>query len=494
MPLFNKILKNRKAAKTQKTINRAGGQAFVQSPKMKLVSMLLTSFAQDQFYRTAEETFSELIALLAQVDPKFAAKTAIYARNEYGMRSITHVLAGELAAYASGQTWAKEFYRQIVRRPDDMLEIAAYFNANGGKNLPNAMKKGFAAAFDKFDGYQIAKYRGAGKAIKLVDIVNMVHPLPNHNNATALQSLVDGTLKNTETWEALLTAAGQHATNETDKRRLKLQAWNRLLAEGKLGYFALVRNLRNILAMNSSRLTALACEQLTDRKRIKKSLVLPFRLIVAWKQLTDNSRDARKMRYALERAIDMACNNVPYLDNTLVVIDNSGSMHQKVANSNKMLCNEMGAAFGMMLAKRCNADILEFATNARYINYSLGDSVMEFATNFEANNKVGHGTNFHSIFQTANRKYDRIVIFSDMQGWMGHFNPGNAFNIYKAKYKANPFIYSFDLAAYGALQFPENKVFCLAGFSEKVFGLMQVLESNPKALIQEIEAVRLYSK
>jgi len=491
MSLFNKILKSRTTPKTQKIINRAGGEGFAQSPKMKLISLLLTSFAQNQTYRKAEDTFKELIALLGKVDAEFAAKAAIYARNEYGMRSITHVLAGELAAYASGQPWAKEFYRQIVRRPDDMLEIAAYFKAHGGKNLPNAMKKGFAAAFDKFDAYQIAKYRGEGKAVKLIDIVNMVHPMPNHKNATALQNLVDGTLKNTETWEVLLTQAGQNARNEAEKNRLKLQVWNHLLREGKLGYFALVRNLRNILAMGNGRLVDLACQQLTDRNRIKNSLVLPFRLIVAWKQLKDTGTNGRKVRNALETAIDIACDNVPYLENTLVVIDNSGSMHQKVSNSDQMLCNEMGAAFGMMLAKRCNADLIEFGTKARYIRYGLRDSVMEFSKNFEANNRVGHGTNFHSIFQTANRKYDRIVIFSDMQGWIGHFNPTNAFNIYKAKNKANPFIYSFDLAGYGSLQFPENKVFCLAGFSEKVFDLMRVLETNPKALIQEIEAIEL---
>ena len=59
-----------------------------------------------------------------------------------------------------------------------------------------------------------------------------------------------------------------------------------------------------------------------------------------------------------------------------------------------------------------------------------------------------------------------------MQGWIGYHNPSNACNIYKAKTGANPFIYSFDLAGYGTLQFPEHQVFCLAGFSEKVFDLI----------------------
>ena len=107
--MFNK-LKNR----TKRITNRAGGDAFAQSPKMELASILLTSFAQDQYYRSANDTFKELTALLAKVDAKFAAKAAIYARNEFGMRSITHVQAAEISAYVSGQPWAKDFYKACL--------------------------------------------------------------------------------------------------------------------------------------------------------------------------------------------------------------------------------------------------------------------------------------------------------------------------------------------------------------------------------------------
>ena len=108
MALFNRKSSRKK---TEKPINRAGGQAFVQSPKMHLASLLLTSFAQDQHYRSADDTFTEACQLLTKVDPLFAAKATIFARKEFGMRSISHVLAAELAAYVSGQIWAKDFYK-----------------------------------------------------------------------------------------------------------------------------------------------------------------------------------------------------------------------------------------------------------------------------------------------------------------------------------------------------------------------------------------------
>jgi 60 kDa SS-A/Ro ribonucleoprotein len=59
--------------------------------------------------------------------------------------------------------------------------------------------------------------------------------------------LVDGTLTNTQTWEAKLSAAGTEATSEEDKAGRKAAAWTELVKEGKLGYFALLRNPRNLL-------------------------------------------------------------------------------------------------------------------------------------------------------------------------------------------------------------------------------------------------------
>ena len=64
-----------------------------------------------------------------------------------------------------------------------------------------------------------------------------------------------------------------------------------------------------------------------------------------------------------------------------------------------------------------------------------------------------------------------------------------SFNDYKRRTGANPYLYSFNVAAQdGALQFPESKVFCLAGWSDAVFTTMANLERDPMSLIAEIEA------
>jgi len=74
--------------------------------------------------------------------------------------NATH--AGELTSELAGQEWGKNFYDKVVVRVDDMTEILSYYLAyktsKDSPKFPNALKKGFAKAFDKFDGYQLAKY------------------------------------------------------------------------------------------------------------------------------------------------------------------------------------------------------------------------------------------------------------------------------------------------------------------------------------------------
>jgi len=76
-----------------------------------------------------------------------------------------------------------------------------------------------------------------------------------------------------------------------------------------------------------------------------------------------------------------------------------------------------------------------------------------------------------------------------MQGWIGNTTPHASFEKYKNTMGANPFVYSFDLKNYGSMQFPETNVFAIAGFSEKVFDIMKLMEQDKKALVNEIKKV-----
>ena len=230
-----------------------------------------------------------------------------------------------------------------------------------------------------------------------------------------------------------------------------------------------------------------AIAMLTDEKLIKASLVLPFRYSTAYRQLENSPR---KVIAGLSKAADIALSNVPKFDGkTLIVLDVSGSM-----NGRPM---EVGSLFAAVLAKsNDNADMMIFAETAKYQTFNPQDSLFTIMEKIDSED-VGGGTNFHSIFKTIDKKYDRIIILSDMQGWMedsSFMNPGSpskTFKAYKNKYNADPFIYSFNLNDYGTLMFPEKKVYCIAGWSEKIFDLMKILETDKEALINDIEKIEL---
>lgn len=457
--------------KKEKVKNLAGGMAYSQEKEMSLLALLLTSFVDDKFYESSKQNQERLFALLETCDKEFCAKAILYARREFGMRSITHVAASMLARRISGEKWAKNFYDKIVYRLDDMTEIIA-LHLSSKQKLSNAMKRGFASAFERFDAYQIAKYRGEGNKVKLVDAVNLVHPKKSPKNGDAIELLVKGELKSFDTWENMLSAAG----NDIEAKK---KVWYNLLSENRLGYMALLRNVRNIISLKDDRLSKMCLDALVNADAIHKSLVLPFRFSTAYEQLS--SLDSNAMR-AINRASEISCDNVPKLDRkTLIALDTSGSMFGRPS--------QIASFFAAVLLKTNDCDLMTFNNNSSYKYVNTDDSLMTIQSQLRFS---GGGTNFPSVFQCADKKYDRVIILSDMQSWMGPYSPKGAYLEYKQKFGIESCkVYSIDLAGYGTLMLPEKDVYCLAGFSEKIFDLMALMEQGMDALHQKVSEISL---
>jgi hypothetical protein len=459
------------------TVNYEGGRAFTQTAKLELVSVMLTTFLDDEFYRTEKQTTARIRELIAKVgDPRFVAMAALYARNTHGMRSVSHLVAGELAKSVKGVPWTRRFFAQVVRRPDDVMEILAYYLAAYGRPVPNSLKKGLGAALARFDEHQLAKYRREHGVFKLVDAVNLVRP----PSTPALAKLVKGELAPAQTWETKLTQAGEAETAD-QTAAAKSQAWAELVRERKLGYLALLRNVRNILTHAPEVLEEL-CLQLADEHAVRRSLVFPFQFLSAVDALKQgNLSGASRVMEALNEAIDHSLANVPKFEgNTLVALDSSGSMAGRPQT--------IGSLFAAVLVKANGADLMVFSDEARYLSLNPRDTTLTAANSISF---ASGGTNFNAIFARSNRAYDRIVILSDMQGWIGGGAPVKPFAAYQQRYQVAPRVFSFDLKGLGSLQFPQERVFCLAGWSDRMFEIMQKLDHDPQALVREVEAVRL---
>lgn len=479
-------------------VNKAGGRGYDPGAKYQLLSLLSTCFLDDQFYSTKADQAARVRALV-QADPYFAAKAAVWVRKVFGMRSVTHLVGSEVVHCVKGEPWTAPFINTLVYRLDDAVQIlAAYLaaypaGADGKKRIPNSLKKGIRAALGRYDSYAFAKYKLENQSVKLVDLVNLVHPIPNDRNREALEGLINGKLKNSDTWEAKLSKAGQTGV---DKDEAKAEAWGEMLSSGKMGYMALLKNVRNLMDQADDKTWVLALQQLVDENRIKKSMVMPYRYMSAIDAIFGHSPAKAQRKNAaiaaLRAALETSLSSAPeFRGKTCVVLDESGSMTSERTHGGQNVAEVGGLFAAAILKTNPRADILLFDTTARYADVpkttrALGLDQIRRAIGI----RNGGGTDLSCAFRGMNKKYDTIIILSDMQTWVdGMGGPAGACGQYCANYQANPNIVSFDLKGYGQAPLPKEKVFLVAGFSDKVFDIIDFLDEDPDVWIRTVEAV-----
>jgi len=188
MSKFNKTTPKR----VPTAVNEMGEKAYELNAKEELVSTCLTTFLQKSYYESENEIVERIKKAASEVETDFVAKTALYLRRDANMRSVTHLLSGELAPRLSGKEYGTRFYSKVAQRPDDMSEILAYYFSKGNRKIANAIKRGFKVKLESMDAYQIDKYKMAKKEISLVDLVNLMHPKGTQANAEAYKRLVNG--------------------------------------------------------------------------------------------------------------------------------------------------------------------------------------------------------------------------------------------------------------------------------------------------------------
>lgn len=443
-------------------------------PEEELIHGVLTTFLDDKFYESGSDRIARLQALIQHVVEKgkgaeFVAKLACVARNEFNLRSVSHLLVGELAKLHRGDDLVKRAIVKVSNRPDDLSEIASYVQLP----LPKQVKRGIRNAILKFDRYVLAKYKMEGKELSLVDLFNLTHPKVKHatkEQKKAWKDLLEGKLKSEGTWETEISnAEGEEA---------KAEAWEDLVLSGKLGYMALLRNLNNLIKNDvSDKVIKAAVKQLTDPERVAKSKQIPFRFLTAYNVVKGNS----KFRDAVSEGMDLAVGNVPkFKGNTLIAIDKSGSM------SGDPL--EKASIFAAVIKKsNPDADVVLFADTITEFDGSTRLPVVDLANEI-VRHRLSGGTATPLVFMNANKKYDRIFILSDNESWQ--YNCDQEYKNYMRRTKATPYVYAMDIQGYGTTDLKGDRVFHLAGFSDKVLDFVGVLEKGEN-LVDYVESYEL---
>ena len=457
---------NDKKTGTPMKKNFMGEDAYILSDKEALTSMVMTTFLTDAYYLTENQLTQNIVELAQKCGYEFTAKLALYARTKGNLRSVSHLLAALVCKDSTHPSWLKSFYEHIVLRPDDISEILSCYGKLRGFDLkrihqiPNAMKKGFRTVLSGLSPYQIDKYKMNGKSLSLVDIVNLLHPIPTDKNREAYRRLMhgeslDGTY-DSKILEKEMAATGQNASNEQELVLAKHDAIKSVLEKG-IPIMNLLRNLRNIMLYAPDLIDA-AIKQLTNHDKIVKSRLLPFRFMSAYDavnnlsvedyspntesdsaikfesdipSMDENRLETIKVKVskALEDAMSIACENVPDLDgNCAILIDHSGSVRgdwgrsSTVSPWSNVRTAHIGNLFGSIVAfKQKDVYIGMFGNNliSPKIDRSVG--LLEFnKKTYDSGDACGGATEnglytFLKSVIKEKKHIDNFIVFSDME-------------------------------------------------------------------------------
>lgn len=473
---------------TNKTVNNCGYTAYSMKDKDKLVTQVLTSFfGEEKYYGDTTNDLIKTAELVLNNEPKFVANLARYARKEMHLRSVSHALTALVAHNVNSKEYIKEVVADVVERADDITEILACYISMFGKPIPNGLKKALGTAMGKFNAYQLSKYNGGNKAVKFRDVLRVSHPKPKDKEQEELFGMIlNDTLPTAERWETELSAKGNNK-----------ETWEKLIAENKLGYMAMLRNLRNILNAQPDNIDKVY-EKLANKEQVLKSKQLPFRFFSAYREVKELPNCTNKVLDTLETAIEYSVENLPKLKGkTYIAIDVSGSMTDRISNKSTVQCCDIARLLAVLATRICDEYVVcAFDTQLKKVTFTSRSGIIETALSIPAN---GGGTNLllplaHMIDDKLN--VDRLIMLSDNEINHGYCNSGwftrgitcqPLADKYRNEVNKNLWVHAIDLQGYGTQQFIGGKTNIIAGWSEKILEFINLAEQGIDTQVKRIE-------
>jgi 60 kDa SS-A/Ro ribonucleoprotein len=369
------------------------------SPELQLRRSLLACLLwESQFYEDGIEIAGRIAELVPKVPAERVAALAVEAREQMKLRRAPLLLVREMARHKTHRALVAETLARVIQRADELAEFVVIYWKNGRVPLSGQVKKGLAAAFPKFDEYQLAKYDRGGP-IKLRDVLFLCHAKPRDAaQAGVWKKLTWGRLNTPDNWEvALSCGASGTLARGADKR----EAWQRLLSENKLGALTLLRNLRNLREAGVEDDLVLSALRSMSTAR-----VLPFRFLSA-------ARYAPQWEEALEQAMLKCLAQQEKLPGkTVVLVDISASMTAPLSRRSEMQRSD--AAYGVAVLLRENGE--------KVAVYSFSDELVEVPARrgFALRNAIDvsqrhNSTELGKAVEQLNQKelYDRLIVITD---------------------------------------------------------------------------------
>ncbi len=370
-----------------------GAMARHISPELQLRrSVLACLLWENQFYEDGIEIAGRIADVVPKVAVEKVASLAIEAREKMKLRHAPLLLVREMARHKTHRALVSETLARVIQRADELAEFVAIYWKDRRAPLSGQVKKGLAAAFPKFDEYQLAKY-DRGSPVKLRDVLFLCHAKPRDAaQASVWKKLIWGRLATPDTWEVALSSGSN-----------KREAWQRLLAENKLGALALLRNLRNIREAGVDEELVLSALRSMSAAR-----VLPFRFLAA-------ARYAPQWEEVLEQTmLNCVAGREKLPGKTIVLVDVSGSMAAPLSRRSEM--QRTDAAYGLAVLLREIGEqvaMFSFSDDLKQVPARRGFALRDAIDSSQRHNSTQLGKAIECL--NRDESYDRLIVITDEQ-------------------------------------------------------------------------------
>lgn len=413
------------------SINRAsrvythgGSVAKEISPELMLRRSVLSCLLwEKEFYEDGQTIAQRIDTVASACTPVVVYQLAMEARHIHGLRHVPLLLLLNLIkreekvikhGNPEDNVRVKQAVANVIRRPDEMTELLALYwsgKQKVGNKIPvklsdRQLRDGLALAFKKFDEYSLAKYNRDG-VVRLRDVLILSHPKPKNDAQSALfKRLLEGEMKTPGTWEVLISACG------SDKEKKKA-AWERLLKntlsekegrDDRLGYMAVLRNLRNMVDCGCD--IDLIREVILARKNAE--LVFPFRYLAA-------ARIVPRLEPEIDRALSASIQmSKPLSGKTIVMVDVSGSMAAGLSGKSDLSRKDAAACLASVIPSN-DLRVFSFANRLMELPPRKGMAGVQSIVSSQ-----NGGTNLSGAVSQINKeKHDRLIIVTDEQDTTG---------------------------------------------------------------------------
>lgn len=369
-------------------VTHEGAPAAVITAEQALRRSVLSCLLwENEFYEDGQSIADRIAALSIEVTPQVLADLAVEARERFNLRHAPLMLLVGLVRH--GGSLVAPTIERVIQRADDLTEFVAIYWRNGKRPFSKQMKRGLAAAFAKFDAYQLAKYDRDGP-VKLRDVLFLIHAKPADEAQAALwKGVAERTLASPDTWEVALSGGAE-----------KKATFERLLAERKLGYLALLRNLRNMDQAGVDE--ALVTEAILARRGAHR--VLPFRYVAA-------ARAAPRYERWLDEALMETVLQGPVFDGrTVVLVDVSGSMDWRLSAKSDL--SRLDAAATLASVIPGDVRVFTFSNEVVEVPARRGMAGVDAVVRSQPHG----GTLLGNAVKHVNRlPHDRLIVITDEQ-------------------------------------------------------------------------------